>query len=84
MNKSKEQMGTRRTRIGKKEEKEKKGKWTNTCRPDWSIRGRSAHGLEHLDGGGPGLEHPGKKGPGIGVFVAAKAGGSNGGTKRQG
>ena len=84
MNKSKEQMRTRRTRIGKKEEKEKKGKRTNTWKPDCSIRGRSAHGLEHPGGGGPGLEHPGKKRPRFGVSGAAKGGGSNGGTKRQG
>ena len=75
---------TRRTIIRKREEKEKKGKRKNTWKPDWNIRGRSAHGLEHPGGGGPGLEHPGKKRPGIGVSGAAKGGGSNGGTKRQG
>ena len=33
MNNSKEQMRTRRTTIGKKEEKEKNGKRTNTWKP---------------------------------------------------
>ena len=56
---------TRRTRIGKREEKEKKGKRTNTWKPEWSIRGRSAHGLQHPGGGGPGLENRGKSGPGL-------------------
>ena len=84
MNKSKEQMRTRRTRIGKREEKEKKGKRKNTWKPDWSIRRRSAHGLEHPGCRGPGLEHPGKKRPRIGVSGAAEGGGSKGGTKRQG
>ena len=86
MSKSKERWRerSRRTRIGKKEEKEKKGKRTNTWKRDRSIRGRSAHGLAHPGDGGPELEHPGKKRPRIGVPAAAKGERSNGGTKRQG
>ena len=86
MNRSKERWRERirRTRIGKREEKEKTEKRKSTLKPDWNIQGRSAHGLEHPGGGGPGLEHPGKKRPRIGVSWAAKGGGSNGGKKRQG
>ena len=49
----------RRTGAGTREEKEKKEKQTSTWNPDWSIRGRNAHRLEHPSGGGPGLERPG-------------------------
>ena len=61
MNESQERWteGARRTRVGTREEKEKKEKRTSTWNPDWSIRGRNAHGLEHPSGGGPGLERPG-------------------------
>ena len=59
MNKSKERWRgrTRRTRVGKREKKERKEKRTSTWKPDWNIRGRNAHGLEHPVGGGPRLEH---------------------------
>ena len=50
---------TRRTRDGKREEKEKKERRTCTWNPDWNIRGRHALGLEHPGAGGPGLERPG-------------------------
>ena len=61
MNESQERWGerTRRTRVGTREEKEKKEKRTSTWNPDWNIRGRNAHGLEHPRGGGPGLERSG-------------------------
>ena len=61
MNESQERWreGTRRTRVGTREEKEKKEKRTSTWNPDWNIGGRNAHGLEHPGGGGPGLERPG-------------------------
>ena len=61
MNESQEwwREGARRTRVGTKEEKEKKEKRTRTWNPDWNIRGRNAHRPEHPGGGGPGLERPG-------------------------
>ena len=48
-----------RTRVGTREEKEKKEKRTSTWNPDWNIRGRNAPGLEHPGGGGRVLERPG-------------------------
>ena len=50
---------TRRTRVGKMEEKEKKERRTSTWNPDWNIQERIALGLKHPGGGGPGLERPG-------------------------
>ena len=86
MNKSQQRWRerTRRTRDGKREEKEKKERLTSTWNPDWNTRGRNALALEHPGGGGPGLEHPGWMRAWIGASGAAEAGGSGGAKKRQG
>ena len=56
----------------------------NTWNPDWNNWGSKTAGLEHIGGGGPGLERPGKQRPEIGTSGAAKGGGYGSGEQRRG